>query len=277
MKPECFSSAQQALDWLKTEPDVRLALLDYQMPGMDGAQLAAGIHSVEKFKALPLILLSSSHLGGTRGSLSLNDFAYRLLKPIKQLDLFNAIVSALGAVPQEAKKLPPEKIFDPTLATRYPFKILVAEDNVVNQKVAVRMFEQLGYRVDVAGNGAEAVAAVERQGYDLVFMDVQMPIMDGLEATRQIRTRASIQNKPFIIAMTANAMKEDREACMAAGMDDFVSKPVRAENLKEALIRCAESRFPVSSPADSAVAGANEHPETNQAARAHRNSVALIN
>ena len=123
---------------------------------------------------------------------------------------------------------------DPGQAARHPLRILLAEDNAVNQKLALRLFTLMGYEADVAANGIEAVDAVERQSYDVVFMDVQMPEMDGLEATRQIRARHA-DNGPRIVAMTANAMEGDREACFAAGMDDYVSKPIRVHELLEAL------------------------------------------
>ena len=114
-------------------------------------------------------------------------------------------------------------------------RILLAEDNAVNQKVALRLLDQLGYRADVASNGLEALEALERQPYDVVLMDVQMPELDGLDASRRICERWPAEARPRIIAMTANAMPEDREACFAAGMDDYVAKPIRPTELAEAL------------------------------------------
>jgi CheY-like chemotaxis protein len=117
------------------------------------------------------------------------------------------------------------------MAARLPLHILLVEDNAVNQKLALRLLSQMGYRADVAGNGLEAIQALERQDYDVVLMDVQMPEMDGLEATRPIRKRLPDERQPRILAMTANAMQGDREACLEAGMDDYISKPIRVEEL----------------------------------------------
>jgi CheY-like chemotaxis protein len=150
--------------------------------------------------------------------------------------------------------VPPE--LTPEMSAEQPLRILLAEDNAVNQKLALRLLERLGYRADVAGNGLEAIQALERQAYDLVLMDVQMPELDGLEATRQIRQRGSQLEQPRIIAMTANAMQGDRELCLAAGMDDYVSKPIRVEELVAALERCGarrdadERRTPVAAAVD---------------------------
>jgi CheY-like chemotaxis protein len=128
-------------------------------------------------------------------------------------------------------------LFNGDFAQHLPLRILLAEDNLVNQKVALRMLSRLGYEADVVGNGAEALQALRHEQYDVVFMDVQMPEMDGLEATRCIRQDMSIVHRPYIIAMTAAAMQLDREKCLEAGMDDFVAKPTRLEDLTQALQR----------------------------------------
>ena len=121
------------------------------------------------------------------------------------------------------------------MAARHPLRILLAEDNVVNQKLALRLLQQMGYRADLASNGIEAIECVERQPYDVVLMDVQMPEMDGLEASRRISAKWSADARPRIVAMTANAMQGDREMCLAAGMDDYITKPIRVDQLVEAL------------------------------------------
>ena len=125
---------------------------------------------------------------------------------------------------------------DPEHASRHPLRILLVEDNVVNQKLALRLLADMGYQADLAANGIEAVEAVERQPYDLVLMDVQMPEMDGLEATREIVARIAIEKRPWIVAMTANAMDGDREACLAAGMKGYISKPIRIDELVAAVM-----------------------------------------
>ena len=124
---------------------------------------------------------------------------------------------------------------DPGMAARHPLRILLAEDNVVNQKLALRLLQQMGYRADLASNGVEAIESIERQPYDVVLMDVQMPEMDGLQATQQITARWAAPQRPRIVAMTANAMQGDREECLAAGMDDYITKPIRVDHLVEAL------------------------------------------
>jgi CheY-like chemotaxis protein len=128
------------------------------------------------------------------------------------------------------------------MAVRHPLRILLAEDNVVNQKLALRLLSQMGYRADLASNGIEAIESVERQTYDVVLMDVQMPEMDGLEASKRITARWAADMRPRIIAMTANAMAGDRELCMAAGMDDYVTKPIRVEALVQALYQAHQRK-----------------------------------
>jgi PAS domain S-box-containing protein len=236
MVPRETGSPKQALEWLKDGEVFDLAILDLHMPEMDGEELAREIRKLPNGKHLPLAMLSSlgyqESVGGT------TDFAARLHKPIKPSQLFDALVGifASEAPKKEAKPSTEKPHFDSEMGKRHPLRILLAEDNLVNQKVALRILEQLGYRADVAANGKEAVQSVKRQPYDVVLMDVQMPEMDGLEATRQILDLwTKKKDRPHIIAMTANAMDSDREICMEAGMDDYVAKPIRVPELMEAL------------------------------------------
>ena len=207
-----------------------LAILDMHMPTVDGATLAVDIRAAGQ--SLPLVLFSS--LGRREAADSL--FAATLAKPLRQSQLFDTLVTLLGdgaarKVPRSAGK----PRIDATLGERHPLRILLAEDNVVNQKLAIRLLQQMGYRADVASNGIEAVESIARQAYDVVLMDVQMPEMDGLAATREIVRRWT--DRPRIVAMTANAMQGDREACLAAGMDDYVTKPIRVDALLDALLQ----------------------------------------
>jgi CheY-like chemotaxis protein len=237
MIPTLFERPADALSWLREGPRVDVAVLDLQIPDMDGYTLAREIRALDGYKSLPLILLSSSLPSKAMGTIAPDEFAVRLMKPIKQADLFNAIATALGHVKTTTKSLRPSQTFDPRLATRIPLRILVVEDNVVNQKVALRILHQFGYEADLAADGKEALDILEQQKYDLVFMDMQMPVMDGLEATQRICARYQAPDRPYIVAMTANAMKEDQEKCLVAGMDDYLSKPIRTEEIKAAIER----------------------------------------
>ncbi len=232
MLPRATASPGEALDWLRAGAPFDLAILDLRMPEMDGAALAAAIRAIRSL--LPLVLLSS--LGGHETGVEPGLFAASLTKPIRPSALFDVLIGILAAQPlQPAQAVPARPALDPELAARHPLRILLAEDNAVNQKLALRLLSQMGYRADVAANGLEAIQAVERQPYDVILMDVQMPEMDGLEATRQICAHWPAGTRPRIIAMTANAMQGDRELCLAAGMDDYLSKPIRVDELVSAL------------------------------------------
>ncbi len=214
-----------------------LGILDMQMPDMDGVMLA---YALRKLADIPLILLSS--IGRNVSAEAPGLFAARLTKPAKPSQLFDAIARVFGSVQPDApaaESLPPATN-DP--AKIRPERILLAEDNPVNQKVALHMLARLGYRADTAADGLEAVSAVRRQPYDIVLMDVQMPEMDGMEATRQIKSGATPGRMPWIIALTANAMDGDREQCARAGMDDYLSKPIKTTDLAGALARAQQAR-----------------------------------
>jgi signal transduction histidine kinase/DNA-binding response OmpR family regulator/HPt (histidine-containing phosphotransfer) domain-containing protein len=253
-------SPREALGWIEAGEPFEVGILDMHMPEMDGVALARAIRTHRPSSALPLLLFTS--LGRREVGAESVEFAAHLTKPIKPSQVFDALASALAGQPTRVEKRAlPRRELDPEMAQRHPLRILLAEDNAVNQKLALRLLEQMGYRADVAANGLEAVDAIARQPYDLVLMDVQMPEMDGLEASREITRRWPADSRPRIVAMTANAMQGDRELCMAAGMDDYMSKPIRVEELVAALerggARGAEGPRPrvasASSPARAAV------------------------
>ena len=242
MHTHCIADPAKALTYLNGAPPLDVAILDLQMPGMDGCTLARQIRAIDHYRDLPLILLSSSLPSKNTGTHPGDNFAVRLMKPIKQADLFNALTTALGNVKTVTKSVRSAKVFDHTLADRCPLRILLVEDNLVNQKVASRILLQFGYIVDVVSDGRQALESIMKKQYDVVFMDVQMPVMGGLEATETICRTYPREKRPLIVAMTANAMKEDEDACRAAGMDDYLSKPIRPESLKAALERAALQR-----------------------------------
>ncbi len=215
---------------------VDLAVLDMVMPDVDGLDLAARIH--EREPGMPIVLASSvsQHDVAADPRWGAAGIAAVVMKPIKASPLHGVLTTVLGAsVAGDAGGT--TSALDGSLATTHPLRILLAEDNVVNQKLALRLLEKLGYRSDVAGNGLEALEALERQPYDLLLSDVQMPEMDGLEATRRILERWPEGERPWIVAMTAEAMSGDRERCLEAGMNDYLTKPIRVEELVAAIER----------------------------------------
>ena len=236
MQTRDTGSPIEALGWIKGGDPFDLAILDMHMPEMDGVRLAREIRNLRDATALPMVLFSS--LGRRETDVETGLFTAFLNKPIKPSQLFDNVAGIFAEGPVETQKIAPARLqMDPGMAKRHPLRILLAEDILVNQKLVQRLLEQMGYRADVASNGIEAVQSVERQPYDVILMDVQMPEMDGLEATRQICARWPRSQRPTIIAMTANAMQGDREMCLEAGMDDYVSKPIRSDELVRALMK----------------------------------------
>jgi CheY-like chemotaxis protein len=234
MDSEATATGDQALEWLEAGRRFDVAVLDMQMPVMDGIELGRRIRRRHDHDDMPLVMLTS--LGRHEAAADSVGFAAFLHKPSKASALYNALVGVLdaGTAPQSVKSV---TTLDKTMSTRHPLRILVAEDNAVNQRVATSILAAIGYTCAIAHNGLEAVQAVTNEPYDVVLMDVLMPEMDGMRATRTIRALEGIQPQPRIIAMTANAMEGDRETCLRAGMDDYVSKPVRVQELIAALLR----------------------------------------
>ncbi|MBW3585335.1 MAG: response regulator, partial [Cyanobacteria bacterium 0813] len=311
MVARASASASLALDWLAAKEVFDLAVLDMQMPEMDGLALAAQIRRYPDCEKLPLVMVTSIGRQEINTPAIEVDFAAFLNKPIKQSQLYNVLINIFGEQTTEFRGQRTGGPFlqsIPMLAEDLPLRILLADDHLVNQKVALQILQRMGYRADVAGNGIEVLEALRRQPYDVVLMDVQMPEMDGLETTRRIREQFSgdltlenprgesevsptdehssnlnstnnrtgesevpatneqsnnrkseienrkltdeesnnrkskIENRkptrPWIVAMTANAMQGDREECMAAGMDDYLSKPIAIDQLVRALRAC---------------------------------------
>ena len=234
MQTKETENAQTALEWVERGDPFDLAILDMNMPEMDGIQLAEQIRDIRTSESLPLVLFSS--LSSRETDTHSIDFAAHLQKPLKPSALFDTLITIFaGDTVPVGQKTQKTLVVDQDLGKDLPLKILLVEDNAINQKVAIRLLDRMGYRADIAANGIEAIEAVERQQYDVVLMDVQMPEMDGLEASRRICARWNRTERPHIIAMTANATLEDRRMCLEAGMDDYVSKPVRLDDLVLAL------------------------------------------
>jgi len=238
MTSRAASTGTEALVWLRESQPFDAAILDMQMPEMDGLTLAREIRRLRPSPQLPIVLLSS--LGKRELVSDPSLFAAFLTKPAKPSQIFDVLVTLLKdeAATRKATAHPfPALAPMPGAAVRNE-RILLAEDNAVNQRVALMMLGKLGYRADVAADGYEAVDASRRQPYDVILMDVQMPGMDGLEATRLLQQEWSGRSdRPWVIAVTANAMEGDREKCFAAGMDDYISKPIKLEELAVSLER----------------------------------------
>ena len=236
---EAIKKLLQAVN--KNDP-FKIALLDYCMPEVDGDLLSMNIKAEPQFKDLILVMLTSISKRGDAEHFQKIGFAAYLTKPVKQsmlLDCLRIVTSKSesGKSEQARQIVTQYSISDDSKRHK---RILLAEDNVVNQKVALRILEKkLGYYVDTVSSGKEAVANLQRYDYDLVLMDCQMPEIDGYEATRQIRDKNShVKNHNIpIVAMTANAMQGDKEKCLEAGMDDYVAKPIKTEEIAEAIER----------------------------------------
>jgi CheY-like chemotaxis protein len=248
MVPRETGSPTEALRWLDAGEKFDIILSDLLMPEMDGVEFASRIHLPDDTAARPpVVILSSVGVRDRDESL----LAGWLAKPVKPSALHDTIATILlGAVASQpaagAAAASTDGDGDRPLGERHPLRILLAEDNAVNQKLALRLLSQMSYGAETAADGQKAIDALERDDFDVVLMDVQMPELDGLEATRRIRKRWP-ERELRIVAMTANAMAGDREACLAAGMDDYISKPIRPAELSAALER-VQTRKPPTSP-----------------------------
>ncbi|MEK7989458.1 MAG: response regulator [Thiotrichaceae bacterium] len=241
-------SGEEALKQLHDKTKFSLAILDMQMPVMDGMTLARQIRKQYSASELPLVMLTS--LGRQQADVDMNLFAAYLNKPVKSSQLFDCLIDIyahkmIHPKPSIKLKKSANTLNSGLLSDEKPLRILLTEDNLTNQKVAILLLDRMGFSakkglaIDIANNGAEAVDAVKKRQYDAILMDVQMPIMDGFEATKQIRAHCNTpETRPYIVAMTAHALRGYREKCLEAGMDDYVTKPIRPEDLIAALRRC---------------------------------------
>jgi CheY-like chemotaxis protein len=246
MFPRATGSPSEVLEWLRRGDPLDVAILDAVLPEMGARALAAEIQTLRS--TLPIVLLTA--LGRRDADIESIRHTANLTKPIKPSQLYNALVDALASKPE----LPTEKPallpvqFDSRMAERLPLRILLAEDHAINQRLALQILHKMGYRADVAANGVEVLEALDRQPYDVIFMDVQMPELDGLQVTRRIRERWPGGQGPRVIAMTANTMQGDREACLSVGMDDYISKPVQIREVQKALERWGQKTHADASP-----------------------------
>ncbi|OZH53975.1 hypothetical protein AFK68_13975, partial [Hydrocoleum sp. CS-953] len=278
MIPVIADSAAKALSWLEERRTFDIGIIAMNLSDMDGLTLARKIRKLEAEQnskqnnnselSLPLIMFT--YIGKAEIFRELQEakvsLAGFLNKPVKQSQFYNVLLQVFGTTGEG--ELNPKT---PSLGVKYfqnlndkssdrsNLRILLAEDNVVNQKVAIHLLEKIGYRADVAANGIEVLDALKRIPYDVVLMDVQMPNMDGIEATRQICQRYPEEKRPWIIAMTANAMQGDREKCLNAGMDDYVTKPIHREKLAQALNRCKPIRNKKSQSKTDSANGVSSH------------------
>ena len=231
MVPVIASSGLEGLKVLENNPDIELILTDMEMPEMDGVTFAKAVK--ERYAPLPIILLSS--IGDESMKQFTGLFAAILVKPVKQKLLFKAVelqFAKAEKIVQKTEELP-DQLLKTDFAKNYPLTILVAEDNEINSKLIGRILNKLGYQADLVTNGKEVLDKFANGKYEVILMDIQMPLMDGVETTRYIRKSRSLQ--PYIIALTANAMPEEKESYLRAGMDEYISKPMKLEEIMERL------------------------------------------
>jgi signal transduction histidine kinase/DNA-binding response OmpR family regulator len=233
MLPTAVESGQEALEILRQGQKFDLAILDMLLPEMDGFTLAKEIRKYRSEEELPLMMLTS--MGRSKSRKDDVKMAAFLAKPIKPSNLYDAMNTVLADQPHVESEEDTQPRMDRLMAATYPLRILIAEDNLVNQKVASGLLMRLGYRPDVVANGIEVIEAINRQPYDLILMDIQMPEMDGVATTSHIMEQWTTKDRPTIIAMTANAMQGDREKYLSLGMQGYISKPVNVEELIDAL------------------------------------------
>jgi signal transduction histidine kinase/HPt (histidine-containing phosphotransfer) domain-containing protein len=239
LNPETADNCRDALALLTEHPAFDAIIVDLQMPERDGLALAEDIRALPAGESPALLLLSTVRLRGDDIRPAKAGIAGFVHKPVRPAQLLDALYRALSIQLQREKRAPVTPVLDSSFAARFPLRLLLADDNAINQKVGLSVLQKLGYRADVANNGLEVLKALDQKPYDILLLDVQMPEMDGLEAARQICQRWPQNKRPRMIAMTGNAFLGDREKCLEAGMDDYITKPVRVGELQGALERWA--------------------------------------
>lgn len=245
--PRSTTDPREALEWIKNGDPFDIVIVDMLMPEMDGIELTKAIRQYQNKYQLPVIMLSSAGIDDKNKETYEMLFNAYAAKPIRQSQLFELMVSIvaessnLQTLKTKSKQIKPTaKAKEDKLALNYPVKILVAEDNAINQKLIVKILNQFGYRPDVANNGLEVIDHLNKQRYDIIFMDVQMPEMDGLETTKYILQYWKNTERPVIVAMTANVMQGDKERCINAGMDDYISKPIISQDVMDIIVKWYE-------------------------------------
>jgi signal transduction histidine kinase/HPt (histidine-containing phosphotransfer) domain-containing protein len=237
MHVACAADSREALKLFLQGGPFDAAIVDLQLPDRDGFELVREFRKQPSGRAMPVLMLSSVRLRNDDprpGETGIHQFIH---KPVRPVQLLDALCRAMGVQLQREKKAPLSPALDGDFARRMPLRLLLADDNPINQKVGLSVLHKLGYRADVANNGIEVMSALTERVSDVLFLDVQMPEMDGLECARRICAQWTRDRRPVIVAMTGNALLGDREKCLAAGMDDYISKPVRIAELQAALER----------------------------------------
>ena len=269
MVPRGANSAAQALAWLQAGETFDLVLVDLQMPETDGLAFAGAVRKLPGAMMMPIVALAPVGKQSNCPEMTSAALAGCLTKPVKPGQLQEVLLRVFSGGVSAVQKKPAVVKLDPKLAERLPLRVLLCDDNAINQKVALRLLQQMGYQPDLAANGIEALTALEKEAYDIIFMDVQMPEMDGLEATRIIRERQreiskfpNYKGSIIIIAMTASAMPGDRDKCIASGMDDYLAKPVRPEDMR-GLVERWGSAARTHRPTTSQTETATEMPEAS--------------
>jgi len=267
MQPQVCAAPAEALGLLRRGERFDVILTDAQMPEMDGVEFAVQARQIAGQEKTPLLLLTTLDRVKDRER---TEFAAVLTKPVKPSHLRDALLSVfMGKRVDTGAQRAFRSAFDPQLAGRHPLRILLAEDNAINQKLALNMLGKFGYTAEVAENGVKALECVARRTFDLVFLDIMMPEMDGLETARRLCQLYPVERRPRLVAMTANAMQGDREDCLKAGMNDYISKPIRPEDLARALTEApATPGAPVPAAAPAAAAPQPEQPRAAAVAAA---------